>query len=128
MLCSAQKSDATHTDQITDFEVRNMRAHRRYTADNFVPRYAGKLRACPLGAHLVKIRMADATEGDVDLNIMGCRRAATDLHRLKGFVASVSAIGLYKHVRDLKGFVGWTFSRSAKALCSAFRWITCLIL
>jgi hypothetical protein len=47
--------DAADTDQIADFEIRNMRAHLRYTADNFVTRYAGKLRACPLGAHLVQI-------------------------------------------------------------------------
>jgi hypothetical protein len=124
----AAVDDAADTDQIADFEIRYMCAHRRYTTDNFVPRYTRKLRACPLGSHLVQIRMADAAEGDIDLNIMGCRLAAIDLHRLKGFVASVSAIGLYKHGRDLKGFVGWTFSRSAKALCSAFRWITCLIL
>ncbi|MNE99525.1 hypothetical protein D3C80_1982210 [compost metagenome] len=76
----------------------------------------------------MQIRMADTTKGDIDLNIMGCPLAAVDLHRLKGLVASVSTIGLYKHGRDLKGFVGWTFSRSAKTLCSAFRWITCLIL
>ncbi|MNT82736.1 hypothetical protein D3C72_2225060 [compost metagenome] len=78
----AAVDDATDADQITDFEVCNMRAQRRYTTDNFVPWYAGKLRACPLGAHLVQIRMADATEGDIDLNIMGCRRAAVDLQRL----------------------------------------------
>jgi len=105
-----------------------MSAHCRYATDNFVTRYARKLRACPLGAHLVQIRVADTTEGDIDLNIMGCRFAAVDLQQLKGFVASVSAIGLYKHGRDLKGFVEWTFSRSTNALCSAFRLITCLIL
>jgi hypothetical protein len=53
--------------------------------------------------------MADATEGDIDLHIMGGRRAAVDLHRLKGFVASVGAVGLYKHGNILNRFVVATF-------------------
>ena len=129
LVCSNQFD--VGDDAVLGTEIQHLLCFRDasdHRADNFVPRYTRKLRACPLGAHLVQIRMADATEGDIDLNIMGCRRAAIDLHRLKGFVASVSAIGLYKHGRDLKGFVGWTFSRWAKASCSAFHWITCLIL
>lgn len=74
-----------------------MRADRRYTTHNFVPRYAGELRACPLSAHLVQVGMANAAKGDIDLNIMGGGSTATDLHRLKGFVARLSTIGLYKH-------------------------------
>jgi len=99
----AAVDDATDTNQIADFEIRNTRADRRYTTHNFVPRYAGKLRARPLGAHLMQVRMADAAEGDIDLNVMCGGEAAFDLQRLKGFVARMSTIGVYKHGRILDG-------------------------
>ncbi|GID07460.1 hypothetical protein TMM008_46620 [Pseudomonas sp. 008] len=67
---------------------------------------ARKLRACPLGAHLVQVRMADAAKGDIDLNVMGGGCTANDLQRFKGLVARMSTIGLYKHGRVLNGFVG----------------------
>ncbi|MNP52226.1 hypothetical protein D3C76_1466020 [compost metagenome] len=71
-----------------------------------MPRYAGELRACPLGTHLMQIRMADTTKGDIDLYVMGSRCAAADLQRLKRFVARVSTIGFYKHGKVLSGGVG----------------------
>jgi hypothetical protein len=95
--------DATDTDQIADFEFRYMGADRRYTTHNFVSWYAGELRACPFGTHLMQVRMADTAEGDINLNVMGGRGTASDLQRLKGFVARMSTIGVYKHGKVLDG-------------------------
>lgn len=86
-----------------------MRADRRNPTDNFVARHARELCACPLGAHLMQIRMADATEGDINLDVMGRGCTAVDLHGLKGFVASVGTVGLYKHGNVLNEFFGRPF-------------------
>lgn len=70
----AAVDDATDADQITDLEIRDVRADSRNTTDNFVPRYARELRTGPFRPYLVQVGMADATERDVDLHIMGGRR------------------------------------------------------
>jgi hypothetical protein len=59
--------------------------------------------------------MADAAEGNVDLHIVGGGGAAVDLHRLKGFVASVGAVGLYKHGNILNRLVVWPLLRYCRA-------------
>jgi hypothetical protein len=63
----------------------------------------------------MQVGVADAAEGDVDLDVMGRRGAAIDLDRLKGFVARVGTVGLYKHGNVLDGSVGQPSSRSEPA-------------
>jgi hypothetical protein len=105
-----------------------MGANGRHATDDLVPRYARKLCAGPFGAHLVQVGMADATKRDIDLHIMGGRRAALDLHRFKGFVARVGAVGLYKHGNILDRFVVRHCFFSSAAGTSAFLCNPCLIL
>src|SRR5690606_12618875 len=57
----------------------------------------GKLRAGPLGTHLMQVRVADAAVEDVDLHIMRARRAADDLHGFDRLGAGVGAIGVDGH-------------------------------
>ncbi len=124
----AAVDDATDADQITDLIVRHMCADGGNATDDFMPRYAWELCTGPFRAHLVQIRMADATKGDIDLHIMGGRRAAVYLHRFKGFVARVGAVGLYKHGNILDRFVVRHCFFSGASGTSAFLCNPCLIL
>ncbi len=113
----AAVDDATDTDQIADLVVFDVIANRRDAADDFMAGHARELRTSPFGAHLMQVGMADAAEGDIDLHVVRGWRTAFDLHGLKGFVASVGAIGLYEHVSILHGVVGrplLRLGRSAK--------------
>jgi len=98
--------DTAHADQIARLEARDVRAHRRDAAHDFVARNAGVERAVPLGAHLVQIRVAHAAVGDVDLHVVRARRAPGDLHRLEGQVARMGAIGFDSH----DGIPVWFFA------------------
>ena len=86
--------NAANTDQITDLVTRHMGAHGTDPANDFVAWYTGKLRALPLGAHLVQVRVANTAEGNVDLHIVGARSTASDLQRFEGFVAGIGAISV----------------------------------
>ena len=65
--------------------------------DDFVARHTGMLGAFPFGPHLVQVGVADATVGDVDLDVMDAGGAAGDLERFERFVGGVGAIGFHKH-------------------------------
>jgi hypothetical protein len=117
----AAVDDAADTDQIADLVVFDVIANRRDAADDFMAGHAGELRASPFGAHLMQVGMADAAEGDIDLHVVRGWRTAFDLHGLKGFVASVGAIGLYEHVSILHGLsdahcCAWGGARSSAFL------------
>ena len=69
-------------------------AHGTDPANDFMAWYTGKLRALPLGTHLVQVRVANTAEGNVDLHIVGARCAASDLQRFEEFVAGIGAISV----------------------------------
>ena len=120
---------AGDADQITGLEPGNMGAHPRHAADDFVAGDARELSARPLGTHLVQVRVADPTKGDVDLHIVCSRCAAIDLHRFKGFVARVGAVGLYTHEMTPCWFgFAWQLQGPAPLAGRTFRWSSCPIL
>jgi hypothetical protein len=41
--------------------------------------------------------VAHAAEGDIDLDVVGARRAAGDVDGLEGFIGGLGAIGFYSH-------------------------------
>ena len=61
--------------------------------------------------------MADAAEGDVDLNVVRPGLATGDPHRFQRFVASTGAIGIYKHQNNSSWLPGK--GGSAQATCIA---------
>ncbi|MNF82004.1 hypothetical protein D3C84_642970 [compost metagenome] len=95
----AAVDDAADAHQVASLEAGYMGADRRDPADDFVARHARELGTRPLGTHLVQVRMADTTESDIDLDVVGAWRATSDLQGFKGLVTRVGAIGLYTHQR-----------------------------
>src|SRR5690606_11695680 len=89
--------DAADANQIARRKARDMLADSGDTADNFVPRHAGKQRASPFGAHLVNVGVAHAAEGNVDLHIMCTRRAPGNVHGFERLMARMGAVSFDGH-------------------------------
>jgi hypothetical protein len=66
-------------------------------SDDLVARHARIKRARPLGAHRVRVGMADAAIGDVDLNVVVSLGAPGNVHGFKRLVGGMGAICFYSH-------------------------------
>lgn len=95
----AAVDDAADAHQVARLETLHVRADGGDPAHDLVARHTGVLGAIPFGTHLVQVGVADAAEGDVDLDIMHAGRAAGDLQRFERLVARVGAIGFHKHLQ-----------------------------
>lgn len=93
----AAVDDAADAHQVARAEACDMSADRGDPAHYLVARDARPARAGPFGARLMKVRMADAAKGYLDLDIVRTGTTTLDLHGSERSVAGMGAIGLNGH-------------------------------